>query len=191
VVLVFGGSQGAKAVNDAIAAWCARGLPIGVALIWATGRAQAPAYVQHESAMVRVRPYLSPIGDAYAAADLAVTRAGAMSIAELCAWGIPSVLVPLPTAAQDHQAHNATAGRSERRRDPFARSATQRLSGSNRSSTSCVHTPDRLRFHASRCSCSGRSRMRLRTLPMPWLNFWLRASITIEVSRKYAQTAKA
>ena len=62
-----------------------------------------------ESAMVRVRPYLDPIGEAYAAADLAVTRAGAMTIAELCAWGIPSVLVPLPTAAQDHQAHNATA----------------------------------------------------------------------------------
>ena len=109
VVLVFGGSQGAKALNDAMAAWCARGLPQGVALIWATGRAQAAAYVQHESAMVRVRPYLSPIGEAYAAADLAVTRAGAMSIAELCAWSIPSVLVPLPTAAQDHQAHNATA----------------------------------------------------------------------------------
>ncbi|MBL0171428.1 MAG: UDP-N-acetylglucosamine--N-acetylmuramyl-(pentapeptide) pyrophosphoryl-undecaprenol N-acetylglucosamine transferase [Gemmatimonadaceae bacterium] len=108
VVLAFGGSQGARALNEAMAAWCAKDLPNGVALIWATGRAQASAYLDRESSMVRVRPYLSPIADAYAAADLAITRAGAISIAELCAWGIPSVLVPLPTAAQDHQAHNAT-----------------------------------------------------------------------------------
>ncbi len=109
VVLTVGGSQGARALNDAMAAWCDRGLPSGVALIWATGRGQAAAYVHREGPMVRVRPYLSPITDAYAAADIAITRAGAMSIAELCAWGIPSILVPLPTAAQDHQAHNATA----------------------------------------------------------------------------------
>ena len=107
VLLVFGGSQGARALNEAIAAWCRHGLPSNVALVWATGRAQVDAYTQYESARVRVRPYLAPIADAYAVADLAVARAGAMSIAELCAWGIPSVLVPLPTAAQDHQSHNA------------------------------------------------------------------------------------
>ena len=109
VVLVVGGSQGAGALNEAIAAWCRRGLPEGVALIWATGRAHAAVYGDRESKMVRVRPYLAPIADAYAVADLAVTRAGAMTIAELCAWGIPSILVPLPTAAQDHQTHNARA----------------------------------------------------------------------------------
>jgi UDP-N-acetylglucosamine--N-acetylmuramyl-(pentapeptide) pyrophosphoryl-undecaprenol N-acetylglucosamine transferase len=109
IVLVVGGSQGAKALNDAIAAWCRRGLPEGVAVIWATGKTQAAAYLERESRMVRVRPYLAPIADAYAVADLAITRAGAMTIAELCAWGIPSVLVPLPTAAQDHQTHNANA----------------------------------------------------------------------------------
>jgi len=107
VVLVFGGSQGARALNGAVAAWCREGLPDTVALVWATGRAQADAYTRYESAQVRVRPYLAPIADAYAVADLAIARAGAMSIAELCAWGIPSVLVPLPTAAQDHQSHNA------------------------------------------------------------------------------------
>ena len=109
VVLVFGGSQGARALNEATAAWVARGLPEGVALIWATGKQQAAAYLDREGERVRVRPYLSPIADAYAAADIAVTRAGAMSIAELCAWEIPTVLVPLPTAAQDHQSHNARA----------------------------------------------------------------------------------
>lgn len=109
VVLVTGGSQGARALNDAVAAWCSRGLPPDVALIWATGRATAAAYLDRESRMVRVRAYLAPITDAYAAADMAITRAGAMTIAELCAWRIPSVLVPLPSAAQDHQTHNARA----------------------------------------------------------------------------------
>lgn len=109
VVLVVGGSQGARALNDVVAAWTVQGLPDGVAVIWATGKHQAVAYLDRESAMVRVRPYLTPIAEAYAAADLAVTRAGAMTIAELCAWGIPSLLVPLPTAAQDHQTHNAKA----------------------------------------------------------------------------------
>ncbi|MBY0489186.1 MAG: glycosyltransferase [Gemmatimonadaceae bacterium] len=109
VVLLFGGSQGARALNEAMAAWIAQGLPEGVAVIWGTGKQQAAAYLDRESATVRVRPYLAPIADAYAAADLAITRAGAMSIAELCAWHVPTVLVPLPTAAQDHQAHNARA----------------------------------------------------------------------------------
>lgn len=109
VVLIMGGSQGARALNEVTAAWVARGLPDKVALIWSTGRQQAAAYLTREGDMVRVRAYLSPVTDAYAAADLAVTRAGAMSIAELCAWGIPSLLVPLPTAAQDHQTFNAKA----------------------------------------------------------------------------------
>ena len=54
-----------------------------------------------------MRDYLAPVADAYAAADLAVARAGAMTTAELFAWGIPAVLIPLPTAAADHQTTNA------------------------------------------------------------------------------------
>lgn len=109
VVLVTGGSQGALALNDAVAAWLDRGLPDGVALIWGTGRRHIDTYRHLESPMVRVRDYLSPISEAYAAASLAVTRAGAMTIAELGVWGIPSLLVPLPSAARDHQSSNALA----------------------------------------------------------------------------------
>ncbi|MBL0941077.1 MAG: glycosyltransferase [Gemmatimonadaceae bacterium] len=109
VVLVMGGSQGAKAINEVVDQWIARGLPDRVALIWSTGKQQASAFLSREGERVKVRPYLSPIVDAYAAADIAVARAGAMSIAELCAWGIPMMLVPLPTAAQDHQSYNARA----------------------------------------------------------------------------------
>ncbi len=112
VLLAFGGSQGARALNEALAAWVREGLPAGLGLIWATGRGQFEPYGALDRAAggrVRVVPYLAPIAEAYAAADLALTRAGAMSIAELCAWGLPAVLVPLPTAAQDHQTHNARA----------------------------------------------------------------------------------
>ncbi len=110
VVLAFGGSGGARALNEALAAWVRGGLPEGVALIWATGRAQFEPYAELDGASgerARVLPYLAPMGRAYGAADLAVTRAGAMTIAELCAWGLPSVLVPLPTSAADHQTRNA------------------------------------------------------------------------------------
>jgi UDP-N-acetylglucosamine--N-acetylmuramyl-(pentapeptide) pyrophosphoryl-undecaprenol N-acetylglucosamine transferase len=47
------------------------------------------------------------MADAYALANLVISRAGMITVAELCAWGLPSVLVPLPTAAADHQRHNA------------------------------------------------------------------------------------
>lgn len=109
VVLVVGGSQGARALNDVVAEWCGKGLPSGVAVIWATGEAHAGTYDHLESPMVRIRAYLSPIADAYGATDVCLARAGAMTIAELCAWGIASVLVPLPTSAQNHQMHNAIA----------------------------------------------------------------------------------
>ncbi|MEP7066259.1 MAG: UDP-N-acetylglucosamine--N-acetylmuramyl-(pentapeptide) pyrophosphoryl-undecaprenol N-acetylglucosamine transferase [Gemmatimonadota bacterium] len=109
VVLAFGGSQGARPLNDAIASMLEEGLPPGVFLIWATGKGWYDGYMKYESPNVRVRPYLAPIQGAYAAADLALTRAGALTVAELCAWGIPSLLVPLPTAAADHQRANARA----------------------------------------------------------------------------------
>lgn len=109
VLLITGGSQGAHVLNQVVAAWIAHGLPQSLRLIWATGKAAFDQYSKLESELVRVRAYLSPIADAYAAADFALTRAGALTLAELCAWGIPGILVPLPTAAADHQTANARA----------------------------------------------------------------------------------
>jgi len=109
VILVFGGSQGSAGLNAVIDAWVTRGLPDGVQLIWATGKSHFERHASRESTRVRVRAYLSPIADAYAASDLAITRAGAMTTAELAAWEIPPILVPLPTAAADHQTTNAKA----------------------------------------------------------------------------------
>jgi UDP-N-acetylglucosamine--N-acetylmuramyl-(pentapeptide) pyrophosphoryl-undecaprenol N-acetylglucosamine transferase len=107
VLLVFGGSQGARAINETVAAWVRQGLPDGLCLIWATGKGQYQPYQSLESARVRVVPYLSPIAEAYAASDFALTRAGAITCAEVAAWGLPAIMVPLPTAAADHQTTNA------------------------------------------------------------------------------------
>lgn len=109
VLLVYGGSQGSQAINDAVAGWVRSGLPKGLSVIWATGRANYEKFASLENDQVKVRAYIAPISDAYRAADLALSRAGAMATAELCAWGIPAVVVPLPTAAADHQTANAKA----------------------------------------------------------------------------------
>src|SRR5436190_3902867 len=109
VLLIYGGSQGSRAINLVVAEWVRAGIPDDLHLIWMTGRSSFAEYASLDGGRVRVREYLSPIADAYAAADLALARAGAMTTAELFAWGIPPILVPLPTAAADHQTHNARA----------------------------------------------------------------------------------
>jgi UDP-N-acetylglucosamine--N-acetylmuramyl-(pentapeptide) pyrophosphoryl-undecaprenol N-acetylglucosamine transferase len=108
VLLAFGGSQGARAINETIVAWLRAGRrPPELYVIWATGKGTFSQFVSLEQEGVRIRPYIAAMQDAYAAADIAVARAGAMGTAEMCAWGIPAVLVPLPTAAADHQTVNA------------------------------------------------------------------------------------
>lgn len=107
VLLVFGGSQGSRVLNEAVAAWVAEGLPAGWSVIWATGKQTYDEFRARDGLRVRVVPYLSPIADAYAVTDLALVRGGMMGTAECCAWGIPMIVVPLPSAAADHQTWNA------------------------------------------------------------------------------------
>jgi UDP-N-acetylglucosamine--N-acetylmuramyl-(pentapeptide) pyrophosphoryl-undecaprenol N-acetylglucosamine transferase len=109
VMLIYGGSQGSKAINDVVAAWVRSGIPDGLFVIWATGQGTYSDYASLESERVKVRAYLSPVSDAYGATDFALSRGGAIATAELCAWGIPPIVVPLPTAAADHQTANARA----------------------------------------------------------------------------------
>jgi UDP-N-acetylglucosamine--N-acetylmuramyl-(pentapeptide) pyrophosphoryl-undecaprenol N-acetylglucosamine transferase len=121
VGLVVGGSQGARAVNEALLADL-RGVvegrlpprPEGFELLWATGtgnyeRVQTALADLGDPPWVHVVPYIQDMPSALASADFAISRAGAMSLAELCAWGVPPILVPLPTAAANHQYHNAVA----------------------------------------------------------------------------------
>jgi UDP-N-acetylglucosamine--N-acetylmuramyl-(pentapeptide) pyrophosphoryl-undecaprenol N-acetylglucosamine transferase len=111
IVLVLGGSQGAQAVTEA-ALDAARLLPSPsplrvVVQAGARGIEAARERAAGCEDRVTVVPFLDSIGDGYAAADLVVARAGAMTLAELGAAGVPSVLVPYPYAAEDHQTLNA------------------------------------------------------------------------------------
>lgn len=107
VVLVTGGSQGALALNRAVAGWLDAGGP-DADLLWVTGRGTYEEFAaRHRPPAVQVIDFLDPMADGYAVADVVISRAGMITVAELCAWGLPSVLVPLPTAAADHQTHNA------------------------------------------------------------------------------------
>lgn len=109
-VFVFGGSQGARALNQTIARVLQLGVLGDINLLWGTGMAHLERYASLANpGRVVVRGFFDPIGTAYAAADLVVSRAGASTVSELCAWGKPNVLVPLPSAAADHQTFNARA----------------------------------------------------------------------------------
>ncbi len=109
-LLVFGGSQGARAINYAVAGALERRLFGETNVLWGTGAAHAAALARYAvPGRVVVRGFFDPMSVAYRAAELVVARAGAMTVAELCAWGKPSILVPLPTAAADHQTRNARA----------------------------------------------------------------------------------
>ncbi len=111
-LLIFGGSQGATHINDA-----------AVAALGALGDAARALRITHQTGPadqariaaayaglgldVRVEAFITDMGAAYRAADVVVARAGAMSCAEITAMGLPSVLIPYPYAADDHQRRNA------------------------------------------------------------------------------------
>lgn len=108
-LLVVGGSQGAGALNAwALATWpslAARGCH----LLCLTGPGGADATLRDGDAVARFLPFCDRMPEAYACADLAVSRSGAGTLAELAACGLPAVLVPYPTSADDHQLANARA----------------------------------------------------------------------------------
>jgi UDP-N-acetylglucosamine--N-acetylmuramyl-(pentapeptide) pyrophosphoryl-undecaprenol N-acetylglucosamine transferase len=109
-VLITGGSQGSLGINQAVAEWIGAGEPQGMDIIWVTGSGTYEQFKHfHEPPHLQVISFLDPMADGYAIADLVVSRAGMITIAELCAWGLPSILIPLPTAAADHQTGNARA----------------------------------------------------------------------------------
>jgi len=108
VVLVTGGSQGSLAMNSQVAKWLDHGGGEGIQLLWSAGTATVAQFARfHQPPAVQVFSFIDPMASAWAVADLAVCRAGMMTIAELAAWGVPSILIPLPTAAADHQTPNA------------------------------------------------------------------------------------
>lgn len=107
LLLVVGGSQGASVLTrwaeDVFPSLGAR----GIHLLCLTGPGGRAGEERHGDAVARFLPFCDQMAEAYASADLAVSRAGAGSLAELAACGVPAVLVPLPSAADDHQSANA------------------------------------------------------------------------------------
>ena len=77
--------------------------------IHATGRAEYEKYRANETARARILPYIEDMPPHLAAADIAVTRCGAMTIAELSAAGVPAILIPSPNVTANHQYKNANA----------------------------------------------------------------------------------
>lgn len=107
-LLVFGGSLGAKTINGAIAGALQSLRDAGMQVIWQTGRG-SEFMLATPAPDVWQGVFIDDMRAAYAAADLAVCRAGGTTLAELTAVGVPSVLIPYPHHADQHQVHNAQA----------------------------------------------------------------------------------
>ena len=113
IILVIGGSLGAKGINEAIG----DGLQIlaeqHIQLIWQTGKTYFEIAQKQtatfESNNIKAVDFITRMDFAYACADVVISRAGAGAISELCIVQKPSILIPLPTAAEDHQTKNAMA----------------------------------------------------------------------------------
>lgn len=119
LVLAFGGSLGAAGLNTLILQALESHSARRWRWLWSTGPDHLEtvkrrlAEIEGGTEQVEARPYLGEMNLAYAAADLVVCRAGALTLAELAALGKPSILVPLPTSASDHQRANARRFESE------------------------------------------------------------------------------
>ena len=109
VVLVIGGSLGARAINQLIE----RELPLfaeqQTQLLWQTGKLYYEQYKQFQNQDVQLMAYIDTMDLAYAAADIIISRAGASSVSELCIVGKATIFIPSPNVAEDHQTKNAQA----------------------------------------------------------------------------------
>ncbi|MDX5321722.1 MAG: undecaprenyldiphospho-muramoylpentapeptide beta-N-acetylglucosaminyltransferase [Bacteroidota bacterium] len=107
VVLAIGGSLGARSINEALYASLDRFRDAGVQLLWQTGKAFAQKAADASGNGIHTLPFIQRMDLAYAAADIIISRAGALSISELSLVGKPCILVPSPNVAEDHQTKNA------------------------------------------------------------------------------------
>lgn len=113
VILIIGGSQGALSINKSIQNNINRFLDKDIQLIWQTGKIffeSAESTIKNlKNNGITVFAFIDRMDYAYASADIIVSRAGAIAISEICATGKPTIFVPLPSAAEDHQTKNAKA----------------------------------------------------------------------------------
>lgn len=112
-VLVIGGSLGALTINESISANLDYFAGNDIQLIWQTGKwfyEKAKTRVKEvDSPLIKVYEFIYDMDQAYALADVIVSRAGAIAVSELCIVGKPCILIPSPNVAEDHQTKNANA----------------------------------------------------------------------------------
>ena len=108
-LLVLGGSLGAKSINQLISSNLSFFQENEVQILWQCGKFYYDEYKEKQTEMVQVRPFIENMNDAYAVADVIISRAGASSVSELCVVGKPVIFVPSPNVAEDHQTKNAQA----------------------------------------------------------------------------------
>lgn len=111
-LLVVGGSLGAWSINEGIENAIALLKEAKIQVVWQTGKLfyeRAKQAAKEESDWLKVHDFIRKMDLAYAVSDLVVSRAGAIAVSELCLVKKPVILVPLPTAAEDHQTKNAMA----------------------------------------------------------------------------------
>lgn len=108
-ILAVGGSLGARTINEALVSGLDELETHSLQLIWQTGKIGSAVYQSagRTHSNVWVNEFIREMEMAYAAADIIISRAGAMSVSELCVAGKPAILVPYPYAAEDHQTFNA------------------------------------------------------------------------------------
>ncbi len=108
-LLIIGGSLGAGSINEAVAGSIKIFEEKGIQIIWQTGQNYFDQNKNLASDFIKVMPFIDKMNLAYSASDLLLARAGATTISELLALGIPSILVPSPNVAENHQYYNAIA----------------------------------------------------------------------------------
>lgn len=106
-LFVLGGSQGSATLNRHLEPLLPHLAAAGIQVLWQTGPKHWDRYHSREAETVRVLPFIDRIEAAYALADLVLSRAGALALAELTVCGKPSLLIPFPGATGDHQTYNA------------------------------------------------------------------------------------
>ena len=109
VLLILGGSLGARRINQLIAAKLDFFKDMGIQLLWQCGKLYQGDYQKYNSGTVKVLPFINEMEKAFATADVIISRAGASSVSELCIVGKPVLFIPSPNVAEDHQTKNATA----------------------------------------------------------------------------------
>ena len=112
-VLVVGGSLGARTLNQTMAAHLDEFRKADLQLLWQTGelfyKNIDPELLKQQDEYIHIVPFIKNMNDAYSMADVIISRAGALALAELAIVGVPTILVPFPYAAEDHQTFNAKA----------------------------------------------------------------------------------